>query len=437
MIDPNTSAILATGLMFFLLAVGVPVAFAMGLGGIAGLFLIGGWSFTAVQMQTLPYTLASNYALAVMPGFLFMGNLVMYSGIAEELFTTADKWLGHFKGGLYYTVIAGCTAFAAISGSPLANTTVSTRVALPEMLRMGYSRGLSGACIASAGPLAAMIPPSMGMVVYGVVVEQSIGKLMIAGVVPGLLQAALFAILIWLWVRKDPSVAPSVRPKASWRDRIISSKDVWPVIVIFLTIMGGIYGGFFSPSAAGEIGAFATLVIVLLRRRITWKQLVVSLKSSAETTSMLFLIVICGMIFSRMLVFSGFVTNAVKMAADLNLGAIPLLLGLSVIYLILGCLMDGISMLLISLPFIFPVIKATGIDPIYFGILVILYIELGAITPPIGLTLFATVGAADGMVTLEEILKNILPFIIVECILLGFLLAFPQIIMWLPQHMEF
>jgi C4-dicarboxylate transporter DctM subunit len=437
MIDANTSAILATGLLFVLLALGVPVAFSMGLAGVGGLYLIGGWSFTIVQMQTLPYSLASNYALAVMPGFLFMGNLVMHGGIAEELFTSANKWFGHMKGGLYLTVIAGCTAFAAISGSPLANTTVSTRIALPEMLRLGYHRGLSGACIAAAGPLAAMIPPSMGMVVYGVVVEQSIGKLMIAGIIPGLIQALFFAALIMLWVRKDPSVAPATLPKAPLRDRIVSSKDVWPVIAIFLCIMGGIYGGYFSPSAAGEIGAFATLIIVLLRRRLTWKGLVESLKSSAETTSMLFLIVICGMIFSRMLVFSGFVNNAVKMAADLNLGTIPLLLGLSVIYIILGCLMDGISMLLISLPFIFPVIVATGIDPIYFGILVILYIEIGAITPPIGLTLFATVGAADGMVTLEEILKKILPFILVECILLGLLLAFPQIVLWLPQHMEF
>ncbi len=437
MIDANLSAILGTGLMFFLLAVGVPVAFSMGLAGMVGLFLMGGWNFASSQMQTLPYSLAANYALAVMPGFLFMGNLVMHGGIAEELFHSADKWLGHLRGGLYYTVIAVCTVFAAISGSPLANTTVTTRVALPQMLRLGYSRGLSGACIATAGPLAAMIPPSMGMVVYGVVVEQSIGKLMIAGVIPGLIEASMLAATIFFLVARTPSLAPSQHAKAPLWDRIVSAKEIWPVIVVFLSIMGGIYGGYFSPSAAGEIGAFATLMIVLLRRRITWRTFAQSLKSSVETTSMLFLIVICGMVFSRMLVLSGFVNTAVAMAAKLNLGTIPLLLGLSVIYIILGCLMDGISMLLISLPFVFPVIKAMGIDPIYFGILVILYIEIGAITPPIGLTLFAAVGAADGMLTLEDILKHILPFIIIQCVFLLFLIWFPQIVTWLPSKMEF
>jgi C4-dicarboxylate transporter DctM subunit len=355
-----------------------------------------------------------------------MGNLVMHSGIAEELFRSADKWLGHLRGGLYLTVIAGCTAFAAVSGSPLANTTVSTRIALPEMLRLGYSRGLAGACIAAAGPLAAMIPPSMGMVVYGIVTEQSIGKLMIAGVIPGIFEALGFSLLIVWLVWRDPSLAPSSRRKASLWDRIASSKDVWPVLAIFFTIMGGIYGGYFSPSAAGEIGAFATLIIVLLRGRLTRQKLVISLKNSVETTSMLFLIVISGMI-----------NSAVKLVTDLNLGVVPLLLGLSLIYVILGCLMEGISMLLVSLPFIFPVIKAMGIDPIFFGILVILYIEIGAITPPIGLTLFATVGAAGGMVTLQEILKKILPFVLVECVILAILIMFPEIILWLPRKMEF
>lgn len=435
MLDPALCAALATVSMLLLLAIGVPVAISMGIAGLGGLIAIGGWTLTTAQMQTLPYNLSASYAFAVLPTFLFMGNLIMNSGIATELYSAADKWLGHLRGGLYLATISGSAGFAAISGSPLANTTVATRVALPEMLRLGYSRGLSGACIASAGTLAAMIPPSIGMVVYGILTEQSIGKLMVAGVIPGIMTALGYCFLTSTLVRFNPALAPQRRAKPSFRQRVASTWGVWPIVVLFLVIMAGIYGGFFSPSAAGAVGAFASLIIVALRGRLTWKILISSLKSSAETTAMLFIIVIAGLIYSRMLVISGLVTEIISFTTSLNLGPVQLLLLLSGAYIILGCLMDGVSMLLITMPFVFPVVMATGIDPILFGILVIVFIEIGAITPPIGLSLFATVSAARGNLSLEEIIRYILPFVILNTLLLVLFIIFPEIVLWAPQQM--
>lgn len=437
MSEPALWATLASLAMFALIAIGVPVAVSMGLAGFAGLGLIGGWNFAAVQLQTLPYSLTSNYAFAVLPTFLFMGNLIMNTGIAVELYRAADKWLGHLRGGLYLATISGSTAFAAISGSPLANTTVATRVALPQMMSLGYSRGFAGACIASSGTLAAMIPPSIGMVVYGILTEQSIGKLMIAGIVPGILTALAYCALTYGMVRLRPGLAPQRREREAMRERLRSTLGIWPILLLFAVIMGGIYGGLFSPSAAGAVGAFAALVIIVLRRRLTWAGLLESLKSSVEATAMLFIIIIAGLIYSRMLVFSGMVQDMIAFITGLKLGPLALLLMLSVVYVVLGCIMDGISMLLITLPFVFPVVVAVGIDPILFGILVIVYIEIGAITPPIGMTLFAAASASRGALPLDEIIRWILPFVVINVLLLGLFIAFPQIVLWAPQNMQF
>lgn len=426
-----------TLLMVVLLGLGVPVAVSMGMAGLVGLVMIGGPDFLYGQLQTMPYSITANYDFAVMPTFLLMGNLAMNSGMAAELYHAADRWLGHLRGGLYLATIAGATAFAAISGSPLVNATVFTRVALPEMLKLGYAKSVASACIASVGTLAAMIPPSIGMVVYGILTETSIGKLMIAGIIPGLITAALYCITIMIWVRWDPSIAPKLRARAPSADRWKALANTWSIILLFMCLMAGLYGGLFSPSAAGAMGAFFALVIIAARRRLKWPMLMESLRSSAQTTAMLFIIIIGGLLYSRMLVMSGYVGNVVEFVGGLGLSPTVLLLLISVLYIILGCFMDGVSMLLVTMPFVFPIIKQAGIDPIFFGILVIAFIEIGAITPPIGLNLFATAGAGKGMITMSDILRGILPFVILNVVALLIFIFFPDVVLWLPSHMEF
>lgn len=435
MLDGSAIATLATAGMLVLLAMGVPVAVCLGLAGFGGLYFVGGLTFAVIQLESLPYQLTSSYSFSVLPMFLFMGNLAMNGGMAQELYTAANRLIGHFRGGLYLATIAGSASFSAISGSTVVNATVFTRISLPEMLRFGYSRSVAGASIASAGTLAAMIPPSVTMVIYGIITEQSIGALMIAGIIPGFATALGYAFLIMILVRIDPTIAPQDYERSSWRERWSSIGQTWSIVLLFAFIMGGIYGGYFSPSAAGAAGSFGAMVILAARRRLTWDVLSRSFIDAAVTSAMLFLIVIGGLIYSRMLVLSGVITEVVDFTIGLELSPILLLIVLSLVYIALGCLIDTLSMLLLTLPFVFPVIDAAGIDPIYFGILVVVFIELGAITPPIGMNLFATVAAADGKLTIEQIIRGITPFILVNVVLLVLFLAFPGLITWLPQQM--
>lgn len=435
MLDGSAIATLATAGMLVLLAMGVPVAVCLGLAGFGGLYFVGGLTFAVIQLESLPYQLTSSYSFSVLPMFLFMGNLAMNGGMAQELYTAANRLIGHFRGGLYLATIAGSASFSAISGSTVVNATVFTRISLPEMLRFGYSRSVAGASIASAGTLAAMIPPSVTMVIYGIITEQSIGALMIAGIIPGFATALGYAFLIMILVRIDPTIAPQDYERSSSRERWSSIGQTWSIVLLFAFIMGGIYGGYFSPSAAGAAGSFGAMVILAARRRLTWDVLSRSFIDAAVTSAMLFLIVIGGLIYSRMLVLSGVITEVVDFTIGLELSPILLLIVLSLVYIALGCLIDTLSMLLLTLPFVFPVIDAAGIDPIYFGILVVVFIELGAITPPIGMNLFATVAAADGKLTIEQIIRGITPFILVNVVLLVLFLAFPGLITWLPQQM--
>lgn len=365
-----------------------------------------------------------------------MGNLALHGGFARELYDAADKWVGHLRGGLYLTTIAGSAAFGAASGSTIVNSTVFTRIALPEMLRLGYSKHLSSACIAAVGTLDAMIPPSVAMVVYGIITEQSIGRLMVAGIVPGALSALAYAATVIAIVRIRPELAPVRGTRSSWAERVTALRGTWAIFVLFGVVMGGIYFGLFAPSAAGAAGAFGALVILALRFRLTGRGLRESLKSSALTTAMLFAIIIAGLLFSRMLVIAGLVTKLVNAISALGLPPLGLVVLFSVMYIALGSVVDAISMLIVTLPFVFPVLTQAQIDPIWFGILAVQLLEIGAITPPVGLNLYATVSAADGLVTLEDVIRGILPFVLLSLGILVLLIAFPGLALWLPSTMS-
>jgi C4-dicarboxylate transporter DctM subunit len=434
--SPFLFALGATVGMLILLGLGIPVGLSLALAGFVGLCLIGGTAMGLAQLQSLPYNLANDYAFAVIPAFVFMGNLAMNSGMARDLYRAADRWVGHLPGGMFLSTIGGSTVFGAASGSTLVNATVFTKLALPEMLGLGYSKKMSSACIASVGTLAAMIPPSIAMVVYGIVTEQSVGKLMIAGIVPGLLSAVGYCLLVVGMVRFKPELAPLRTMSAGWRERFASLTGTWEIVLLFSLVIGGIYFGFFSPSASGAAGALCAMLILALRRRLTWSMLWESLRNSAITTAMLFVIIIGGLMFSRMLVMSGAITTVVDWISASGMNRVTLIVVLCLMYILLGCITDAISMLVVTLPFVFPIIQKAGMDPIWFGIICVQLLEIGAITPPVGMNLYATVSASNGLVKMEEIIEGIWPFVLLNFAILAVLVSFPELVLWLPSMME-
>lgn len=421
--------------MMLLLIAGVPVSVCLGTAGFVGLLAGFGWDTAISQLYSLPYYVTAQYVFSTIPLFVLMGNLAATSGMARQLYDAADKWFGHLRGGLYLSTIASSAAFGAVSGSSVVNTTVFTRIALPEMLRLGYSKKLSVACIASVGTLDAMIPPSTVMVLYGLICEVSIGKLFMAGIVPGILSVVGFLTLVWVMVYLRPELAPARRDPAPIRARFQALLEMGSVLVLFVLLMSGIYFGFFAASAAGAFGAFAIMLFLLFRRKLSVKGLRDSLQDAVLVTAMLFLIIIGGLLFSRMLLMSGVVSGLVDQVIALQLTPLMLLLLIAVIYFGLGIVMEEISMMLVTLPIIFPITQAAGIDPLWFGIIIVQLIQIAMITPPVGLTLFAAASAARGLATMDDIFRGILPFVALSTAILAVLVAFPQITLWLPNHM--
>ena len=433
--DPATLCGVATLALLVLLAIGIPVAVAMGVVGLAGMWIVGGPGLALTQLQTLPYNLAADYGFAVVPLFVLMGSFAMAGGLASDLYDAAERWLRHVKGGLYYTTIIASAAFGAASGSSVVNATVFTKIALPEMLARGYSKRYSSACICSVGTLDCMIPPSVAMVIYCVITEQSLGRMMIAGIVPGIMSGVLYLVMTRMYVRWQPSLAPMPGAKVSLLERVASLKGIWVVTLLFVALMGGIYFGLFSPSAAGAVGAFGAFLVVLLRGKLTRGAFWDALRSTATVTSVLFVVIIGGLLFSRMLVSTGAINELVALVQSFSQSA-WLVLGVTVgVYLILGCLVDSTSMMIVTLPFLFPLSQAANMDPIWYGILVIQLIEISAITPPVGMNLFATVSAAEGRVSIEDVIRGIWPFVLLSIAILALLIVFPQLSLWLPNKM--
>lgn len=435
MLEPLLLGSVAIVAMLVLLLLGIPVAASMATVGFVGMGLTSGWPTALAQIQTLPYNFTAEYAFAVMPMFILMGILAVNAGIAEEAYDIAYKWLGRFRGGLYLTTIAAMAVFGGISGSTVVDATVFTRTALPQMLRYGYPKTYAGACIVATGSFTAMIPPSITMVIYGIITEVSIGRIMIAGILPGLLAVAVYAVAVVLAVRLRPQIGPPAGVQVSWAERWASLRGLWVMIVLFVVVMGGLYVGVFPPSGAGAAGAFGTLIVALARRRLGWRGLWEAARMSATVTSVIFAIIIGGLLFSRLLVMVGFIDAFGPLVLGLTKSPLGIILFFSLMYLILGCVIDTTSMMIVTLPFVFPVIKQAGIDPIWFGILLVKLVEIAVMTPPVGLNLFAVVAAGREHVTIEDLIRGIWPFIVLELFILVVLIAFPQISLWLPDRM--
>lgn len=418
-----------------LLALGMPVALALALVAAVGLSLTVGTTFMLTTFQTTPYAITSDYTFVVVPMFVLMGGIAQRAGIIADLYTAAHYLLNRIRGSLLMATVLAQAGFAAASGSTVVASSVFTRMALPEMLRFGYNGGLAGGCIAAAGTLAGLIPPSIAMVLYAMLTTQPVGALLIAGIVPGVLTAVAYMVGIRILLIFRPGYAPPSRQVITWGMRGRALGKVWPVLVLMTIVMGGIYVGFYPPSAAGAVGAAGALAIALSMRRIGGRDFWDSLVEAARVTAMIFAIVIAGLIFSRFLLISGFIGDLRGWVLASELSVAGFILATIVIFLILGMFIDSVSLLVIAVPFLYPVAQALGIDPIWFAVLIIKLIEIAAITPPVGLNLYAVLAAADRKLQAGALFRGVLPFIVIEFCVLALLIAFPWLVTWLPAQM--
>lgn len=434
--DPALIGVLSIIALLFLIMLGVPVAYALGGLGILGLYFLVGFQGAIGHLASASYGMSAQYAWAVCPLFIAIGNLAGMANITTESFYAARKWMGRLPGGLAMATCLASAAFAACSGSTVANAAIFTPLALPEMLKAGYSKRLSVGCIAAAGTFAAMIPPSITMVIYGVITGEPIGTLLVAGVMPGLLTVAVYLISIYIRVKRNPMLAPMPDNAATWSEKFASLKGTWGIFLVFLTMMGGIYAGWFAPSAAGAAGAFVTLIIVAFKGKLTWSGIKGVSLDVMMVTSTLFLIIIGGSLFGRFWVMSGLINQAADWVLGLPFPPIAIILMVMFCFLILGCFLDPPSMMVITLPLVYPIVTKLGFNGIWFGILMVKITEIAVLTPPVGFNAYVVHAAAGGKIKLEDVFAGLTPFLIMEFFILALLISFPQITLWLPNTME-
>lgn len=421
--------------LLLVLALGVPVGIALSSVAAVGLYLSVGTSFVLTTFKTTPYTLASDYTFVVVPMFVLMGAIAGRAGIIGDLYFAAQSLLSRVRGSLFMATVMAQAGFAAASGSTVVASGVFTRMALPEMLKFGYEPGISAGCIAAAGTLAGLIPPSIAMVLYALLTGEPVGVLLIAGILPGMLTAGAYMFGIRLFLIVRPEWAPEQQDKVTWPMRVRALSKVWSVLLLMTLVMGGIYSGLFPPSAAGAVGAAGALLIALSMRRIGTDQIWEALLESARITAMIFLIVIGGLVFSRFLLISGFISDIRAYITATEMGIIGFLSMTVVLFLLLGMFLDSVSLLVIAVPFLYPISQTLNIDPIWFAVIIVKLIEIAAISPPVGLNLYAVLASADGRVKTGQLFRGVLPFLAIEMIVLALLLAFPIIATFLPAKM--
>ncbi|MBS0537277.1 MAG: TRAP transporter permease [Proteobacteria bacterium] len=426
-------ALLGFVVLFALMLLRVPVGMAMGLVGVGGYaYLSGGGPALKLIGQTSMRTV-TDYQFGVIPMFLLMGAFVSTSGVSRELFRAANTLIGHRKGGLGLATIVSCGGFAAISGSSVATAATFSTVAYPEMRRYGYPQSFATGVIAAGGTLGAMLPPSTVLAVYGLITQQDIGKLFMAGVLPGLLAMAMYMMTIAVIVRVKPDYLPTA-PKAPWSERLAGLRDVWAPLLLFVFVIGGLYGGVFTPTEAGGVGAGGAFILGVLRGRLGRKEIRASLLQATRTAAAVFTVLIGALLFGYFLTITQVPQTVTEFLTGLGIGNYGVLALIMVMYLVLGCLMDAMAMIILTVPIIFPVVTQLGFDPIWFGVIIVMTVELGLIHPPVGMNVFVIKSVVQD-VTFSAIFKGVLPFIATDMLRLIILIAFPVIALWLPSHM--
>ena len=420
--------------VFVLALLRVPLAFAMGLVGFVGLGLVRGWPPTMANAAQVVYDTGFAYTLSVVPLFILMGNFVARAGLAHELFRAAYAFIGHVRGGLAHATVIACAGFGAICGSSIATAATMSKVAYPPMKRLGYSDYLSTGVIAAGGTLGIMIPPSTIMVIYGIVTETHIGKLFAAGVIPGLLCAALLMLGIAWITWRDPAAGPAGE-RSSWAERLRALRDIWGVLLLVLVVLGGIYGGVFTATEGAGIGAAGAFLFALLRRTLTWKVLFEVLVESARTTAMLFTILIAAMLFSSFINFTTMPSDLKDWILHLGLSPLMVVGAMMLIYVLLGTIMEELSMVLLTIPVFFPIVTGLGFDPVWFGVLIVLVVQIGLISPPVGMNLFV-LNALLKDVSLRQIFRGVWLFVAMLVVALVLVLEWQALALWLPSFMR-
>jgi tripartite ATP-independent transporter DctM subunit len=417
-----------------LIAIEVPVGVAMGIAGIVGYAILNGVDATGFVLGTAVFDAVSNYGLSVIPLFLMMGIFAARCGLSTDLYSFVNALVGHFRGGLAIASIGACAGFGAICGSSLATVATITPVALPEMRRYGYADSLAAGAIAAGGTLGILIPPSIILVVYSLLTQESLGKLFIAALIPGVLGTLLYALGVVVQTRINPALGPA-GPRATWRERAHTTARVWPVLGLFALVMGGIYVGWFSPTEAAAVGAAGALVMAIARGSLKGGVMRAAVSETIELSGTLFMVMLGAAVFNFFIETTQLPQMLVQ---SVNTSGLPPIVVMWIIigfYIVLGCFMDALSMILLTVPFVFPIVKALGFDPIWFGIIIVTVTEIGLITPPIGMNLFVIVGV-DKKLSSSDVMRGVVPFILCDIVRVILLVAFPFLVTWLPSTMN-
>ena len=430
---PTTIGIIGLAFLFIFLILRMPVAIAMLVVGFIGTWVMNGTTPALTSLSGEAFEIVSFFELSVVPLFVLMGNLAGVSGMSKDLYEAAYKWFGHFRGGLASATIVGCAGFAAMSGSSIAAAVTMGRVALPEMKRFNYGDSLATGAVAAGGTLGILIPPSTGMIIYAILTEQSIGKLFIAGVIPGLLLTSLFLVAIYIVTTLKPELGPAGQ-KATLSEKIGSLKNAGTIIFIVAITIGGIYFGWFTPVEAAGVGAFLTLTVALLRKNLSWENTKFVVFQTLRTTATVFMILIGAHVFIPFMALSEIPSDLVSFLTSINVGDLGVLIIILVTYVVLGTFLEGLAMLVLTLPIVYPLILELGLSPIWFGVVVVIVLEMGLISPPVGVNVFVVKGIAPD-VPMNTIFRGIWPFWFAMGLCLAILVALPELALFLPQTM--
>ena len=415
--------ILGIVILLVLIFLRVPVGFAMGIVGFFGVWYLKGLNQACMFVGLEPYSQVAVYTFSCVPMFVFMGTLIANTGIGKELFDFASSFLGHIRGGLGMASVASCGIFAAICGHSQATAVTMSKVAYPELVRHGYDEGVSAGALAAGGSIGVMIPPSMGFILYGMLTQESIGKLFMAGLLPGILQVVLFCAVFAIIGRVKPNMAPS-GPKATWKQRGKTIGKTWPVIVLMIVVLGGIYAGIVTTTEAGDIGAFGAVVVAAIDRRLTLKNIIESMRDAVQTCGMIIMMLVGAHIFMRFLTAADIPNTLNKIMAELNMSKGVIMLAIVVAYIIMGCFLDIFAAILITVPIFYPVMISLGFNGIWFGVMVVALMEMAEITPPIGMNVFVLSNACK--LPVGTIFKGVIGFIIADAVFILILCLFPN-----------
>lgn len=428
--SPDTIAVLGIIVLVLVFMLRMPVAYAMGVVGFVGFIFAGSWDSALSIVSKDIWATFSSYSLSVAPMFILMGTIAFHSGISARLFNAAHKWAGRLPGGLAIATILACAGFGAMCGSTTAAAAAMGKVTLPEMKRYNYDDALRTGCVASAGSLAVMIPPSTILIIYGVMTQESIGKLFIAGILPGILLAALFSVAVLLMVWRKPSLAPMSRP-FSFREKLKSLSGIIEMILLFALVMGGLFVGWFTPTEAGAIGAAGAFVIAVVRRTITLKAMWAALAETTRISAMVFMIITGATIFGHFMAITRAPFALSEWVGNLPLPPLVIMLFIMFIYLVGGCFMDSLALVTLTIPILYPIVLQLGYDSVWFGVMIVLAAEMGVITPPVGVNVYVIKGVA-GEVPLHTIFRGIVPFLLALLVAIVLILLIPQIALFLP-----